>query len=102
MKNILQIISDAGITLTDEQKTAVENGVKENYKTVSDYDKQAKKVSDLTTERDQYKTQYETAAETLKGFDGKDFDAITKERDDWKTRAEQADADFQKKLKEAQ
>ena len=102
MKNILQIIADAGIELTDEQKTSVEAGVKENYKTVSDYDKQTKKVTDLTAERDQYKSQYDTAAETLRGFDGKDFDAITRERDDWKTRAEQADADFQRKLKDAQ
>lgn len=42
----------------------------------------------LTTERDNYKTQYDTAKATLDGFEGKDFDAIAKDRDAWKKKAE--------------
>lgn len=102
MKNILQIIKDAGVELADEQSKAVEAGVKENYRTLADYDKQTKKVTDLTADRDQYKSQYETAAETLKGLEGKDFDAITRERDEWKAKADKADADYQAKLAEAE
>lgn len=44
MKNILEILSENSVTLTDEQKTAIESAVKENYKTVADYDKQSKKL----------------------------------------------------------
>lgn len=52
----------------------------------------------LTTERDNYKTQYETAKATLDGFEGKDVDAITKERDEWRQKAEQAESDFKKQI----
>ena len=79
MKNIIQIIKDAGLEITDEQKKTIEDAVKENYKSVSDYEKQTRKVETLTQERDNFKTQYETAKETLDGFEGKDFDAITRE-----------------------
>jgi hypothetical protein len=102
MKNILQIIVNAGLTITDEQKAAIEAGVKENYRTVSDYEKQTRKVDTLTQERDNWKTQYDTAKETLDGFEGKDFDAITRERDDWKKKAETADADWKKKLEDSE
>ena len=102
MKNILQIIADAGLTITDEQKAAIEAGVKENYRTVSDYEKQSRKVDTLTQERDNWKTQYDTAKETLDGFEGKDFDAITRERDDWKKKAETAEADWKKKLEDSE
>ena len=54
----------------------------------------------LTTERDSFKKQYEAAKETLDGFEGKDFDAITKDRDDWKKKAEDLEKE-QKKATEA-
>ena len=57
MKNIIQIIADVGLEVTDEQKTTIENAVKENYKTIADYDKQTRKVETLTQERDNFKTQ---------------------------------------------
>jgi hypothetical protein len=98
MKNIIQIIKDAGLEITDEQKKTIEDAVKENYKSVSDYDKQTRKLETLTQERDNFKTQYETAKETLDGFEGKDFDAITRERDEWKTKAENAEKEWKDKL----
>lgn len=51
-------------------------------------------------ERDQYKTRAETAEETLKGFDGKDLETITKERDEWKEKAETAKKDYDAKIAE--
>ena len=102
MKNIVQIIADAKLEATDEQKAAIEAAVKENYRTVSDYEKQTRKVETLTQERDNYKEQYDTAKATLDGFEGKDFDAITKERDEWKTKAETAEKEWQKKLADSE
>lgn len=100
MKNIMQIIADAGLEVTDEQKTAIENAVKENYKTIADYEKQTRKVETLTQESNNWKTQYDEAKKTLDGLDGKDFDAITRERDEWKTKAEKAEKEYKQQIEE--
>ena len=50
-----------------------------------------KKLSRAENDRDSWKQRAETAEETLKGFEGKDFDTITKERDEWKKKAEEAE-----------
>ena len=102
MKNIIQILSDAGLEITDEQKKTIETSVNENYKTLADYDKQGRKLETVTQERDNIKTQYDTAKSTLEGFEGKDFDAITKERDEWKTKAETAEKEWQTKLADSE
>ena len=100
MKNIIQILSDAGLEITDEQKKTIETSVNENYKTLAEFEKQGRKLDTVTQERDNIKTQYDTAKSTLEGFEGKDFDAITKERDEWKTKAETAEKDYAAKIEE--
>lgn len=40
MKNYEQILSEAGVTLTDEQKETIKKEMEENYKTISDWEKQ--------------------------------------------------------------
>ena len=42
------------------------------------------------------KKRADEAVETLKGFEGKDFDAITRERDEWKKKHDEAVASHQK------
>ena len=71
MKNFEQILSDAGITLTDEQKTAINKEMGENYKPVADWQKQVDKVQNLTEQLDSTK-------EALKKFDGVDAEALNK------------------------
>lgn len=56
-----------------------------------------KKLSRAETDRDNWKQKAETAEETLKGFEGKDFDTITKERDEWKKKAETAEKEYSAK-----
>lgn len=102
MKNIIQILSDAGLEITDEQKKTIETSVNENYKTLADYEKQGRKLDTVTQERDNIQTQYDTAKSTLEGFEGKDFDAITKERDEWKVKAESAENEWKTKLAESE
>lgn len=100
MKNIEQILKDAGVEITEEQKTAINAGVNENYRTLSDYQKQKKKLTDTETERDSLKEQLTDAQETLKGFDGVD---VKKWQDDlaaYQKRAEDAEANMQKGLME--
>ena len=56
-----------------------------------------KKISKLQTENESLKDRAETAEETLKGFEGKDFDTITRERDEWKKKAEDAEKEYSAK-----
>lgn len=56
-----------------------------------------KKLNKAESDRDAWKQRAETAEETLKGFDGKDFDTIAKERDDWKKKAEDMEKDYANK-----
>ena len=56
-----------------------------------------KKISKAENDRDSWKQRAETAEETLKGFEGKDFETITKERDEWKKKAEDAEKEYSAK-----
>ena len=56
-----------------------------------------KKLNKAENDRDAWKQRAETAEETLKGFEGKDFDTITKERDEWKKKAEDTEKEYSAK-----
>lgn len=91
MKNVIEILKSLGIDVPEDKEADVTKAVAENYKTVAEVEK---KISKIEAERDREKERADSAEETLKGFDGKDFEAITKERDEWKAKAEQAEADY--------
>lgn len=98
MKNIEQILADAGVEVTEEQKSAITKGLAENYKTLADYDKQKRKLETAETDRDNLKQQLEDAQETLKGFDGVDVAKMNKDIEEWKKRAETAEKDAEQKI----
>ena len=91
MKNIETILTEAGLTLTEEQKTAINKGVGENYKPISDWQNQVDKVTNLTT-------QLNTTKETLKKFDGVDAAALNQKIKDLETDLANKDADYQKQI----
>lgn len=93
MKNIHTILSEIGISIPDDKKADFDKAVAENYKTSAEFEK---KVNRLTEDLETEKKRADTAVETLKGFEGKDFDAITKERDEWKKKHDEAVAAHQK------
>ena len=80
MKNIHTILSDLGVSIPEDKKTEFDKAVSENYKTIAEYEK---KVNRLTEDLNAEKKRADDAVETLKGFEGKDFEAITKDRDEW-------------------
>lgn len=87
MKNIHTILSELGITIPEDKKAEFDKAVAENYKTSAEFEKKVNRLTeDLTAE----KNRADTAVETLKGFEGKDFDAITRERDEWKRKHDEA------------
>ena len=94
MQNIIEILKSNGIEVPEDKVATINKAVAENYKTVSEVEK---KTSKLESERDSWKDRAETAEETLKGFEGKDFDTITKERDEWKKKAEDAEKEYSAK-----
>lgn len=90
MKNIEQILKEAGIEVTDEQKAAVNKAVTENYRTVADYDKQVRKTEKAEADRDNYKGQLDTANETLEKFKDIDPDKQAAEIEKYKQAAKEA------------
>lgn len=91
MKNIEQILADAGVTVTDEQKATINKEVKENYKTVNDWQKQVDDNKQLQI------TLTETK-EALKKFDGVDAEALNKQIADLKADLEKKDSEHQAQI----
>lgn len=91
MKNIETILKEAGVELTDEQKTAIVDGVKENYKTIADYTKQSDKVESLQ------KTLEETQT-ALKAFDGVNPEELKKQIEDLNKAINDKDTEYQEKI----
>ena len=77
MKNIETILKEAGLEVTAEQLAAIDKEVKENYKTVTDYDKQKDK---LTAAEDKVKTLTESLDKQIADKD-KDYAAKLADRD---------------------
>lgn len=97
MVKVISELEKLGLKLTDEQKDAIKKSMGEELYSKLELDK---KVGKVETERDEYKVRAETAEDTLKGFDGKDLDTITKERDEWKIKAENAKKEYDGKIAE--
>ena len=93
MKNITTILSELGITVPEDKTAALTKAVAENYKTIAEFEKQATTLTAMTERA-------ETAENTLKGFEGKDFDAITRERDEWKRKHDELTASHQREAEE--
>ena len=90
MKNIEQILKEAGIEVTDEQKAAIVAEVGKNYRTSTDYERQTKKLEAAETDRDTYKGQLDTANETLEKFKDIDPDKQAAEIEKYKQAAKEA------------
>lgn len=87
MKNISAILTELGITITDEQKTSIDKQVAENYKTVADYDKQKDK---LINAEDKVKT----LTESLDKFKDVNVEELSKTVTDLKEQLKKKDDDY--------
>lgn len=87
MKNIENILKDTGLEVTAEQLAAIDKEVKENYKTVTDYEKQKDK---LTASEDKVKT----LTESLDKFKDVDADKLNSEIAELKKQLEEKDKTF--------
>jgi len=81
MKNIIDILKGVGIEVPEDKTADLNKEVTANYKTVAEFEK---KVEKMQKEIDSVTERADNAEETLKGFEGKNFDEITSDRDKWK------------------
>lgn len=97
MQNIIEILKANGLELTEEQQSAINKAVADNYKTVAEFDKKLNKVE---AERDGLKEQLEQVNNTLKTFDGVDLDSMKQQLADAQKKAEEAEKNYNAKLSE--
>ena len=97
MKNIIEICMDFGIEIPADKRAEFNKVVAENYKTVAEHEK---KVNRLTDDLAAEKKRADEAVETLKGFEGKDFDAITRERDEWQRKHKELEESHKREAEE--
>lgn len=98
MKNIEQILKDAGLEASEEQLKAVNAAVTENYRTIKDYNAQKKKQEAAEEALEMVNKQLADAQETLKSFEGVDMESVNKKLADYKERAEKAEKDAQAQI----
>lgn len=91
MKNFEEILSDNGVTITDEQKTGIAKAMGENYKPIADWQKQVDKVKTLESD-------LSDTREKLKAFDGVDATDMRKQIEDLKADLAKKDEDYQAKI----
>ena len=94
MQKLIETLKQFGIEIPEDKQSEVKKALSEHYKNANEH---TKAISKLETDRDNWKERAETAEETLKGFEGKDFDTITRERDEWKKKAEDAEKEYSAK-----
>ena len=91
MKNFETILSENGVTLTDEQKTAITTAMGENYKPIADWQKQVDKVANLTD-------QLNTAKEDMKKFEGVDPEALKNQISELNQKLTDKDTEYQAQI----
>lgn len=111
MKNIYEILKSIGLEVPEDKKEAFDKALFENYKTISEYEGITGKLSKAESERDTYKTKYDTDIkqrdedlETLKkqlsdaGVDKTKLDELTNKLSTLQTTYETAKTDYEKQL----
>lgn len=91
MKNILTILSEIGIEISEDKKNDFETMFNENYKTVSEVEK-------LRASRDNYKSQLESAQNALKEFEGVDVKELQGRIDTLNADLAKKDNDYKQRI----
>lgn len=100
MKNIETILKEAGLEVSEEQLGKINEGVKENYKAVNDWQKQVDKAESLQKTLDETKSSLEKATESLKKLEGVDVDALNKQIADLNKQIADNEMDYNNKIAE--
>ena len=99
MKNIEQILQEVGVELTDEQKKTLNKEVDENYKTISDYEKQKQKLSAAESNAKDNESALSNLKKELEKLDVKDIDGLKAKLSEYETSLSTQKDEYEKKIK---
>lgn len=91
MKNIYEILTGIGVEIPEDKKSEFDKVMRENYKTITEVEK-------ITSARDNYKNQLETAKASLKEFEGVNVDELNTKIKTLTADLEKKDTEFATKL----
>lgn len=72
MKNITELLTEIGVSIPEDKKEAFTAAFNENYKTVSDYQKQKDKLEKAAKDLDTANQSIKDLNDTIKGYEGTD------------------------------
>lgn len=93
MKDIIEILSELGIKVEENQKKTVLDAMNKEYKTINEYDR---KVKQLEGDAASYKKQYETANEALQKFNGVDPDDVKQMKENYEKQIKEMQETYKK------
>ncbi|MCH5297859.1 MAG: phage scaffolding protein [Ruminococcus sp.] len=91
MKNIYEILTEIGVEIPEDKKSTFDEAMKANYKTVAEVEK-------ITTARDNYKSQLETAQNVLKEFEGVDVKELQGKIETLNNDLQKKETEYQNKI----
>ncbi len=96
MKDIVAILEENKVTLSEEQKKTILKAVHdEGYITPAEHEKKLRKVE---MDRDEARKQLEAATETLKSFDGINADEVKTQLSDYEKKIREIEENHKKEL----
>lgn len=98
MKNIFEIMKEYGLEVLEDKKKDFEKRVLENYKTVTDYDNQTKKLETAEATINANDTAIEELKKQLEGFKDVDVTALNQRITDLETEKENIKKDYDSKI----
>ena len=100
MKNIFDIMKEFGIEVPEDHRKDFEKAVLENYKTVTDYDKQTDKLNKANETIKANDTAMKDLQTKLDEYKGVDVSALNQRISDLETEKGNIESDYQKKMAE--
>lgn len=98
MKNIFEIMKEYGLEVPEEKRKDFEKMVLENYKTVTDYDNQTKKLETADATIKANDTAISELKKQLEGFKDVDVTALNQRITDLETEKENIKRDYDEKI----
>ena len=100
MKNIFEIMKEYGLEVPEDKKKDFEKSVLENYKTVTDYDNQTKKLETADATIKANDTAMEELKKQLEGFKDVDVTALNQRITDLETEKNNIKKEYDDKIAE--
>ena len=98
MKNIFEIMKEYGLEVPEDKKKEFEKTVLENYKTMTDYDNQAKKLNAANETIKANDTAMKDLQDKLDGFKDVDVSGLNQRINDLETEKANIQKDYDAKI----